>query len=342
MKIDKKTILQTLIFTLAGIALIVWRYQTLTKEDKDAMFRAFSAFRWEWALPIFIAGLVSHILRAKRWELQFRALQIPSNSFNTFSAVMIGYLTNIFIPRLGEVSKCTVAARYSGGAVDKIIGTVIAERLWDTICFGILTLLTLVIEADVMMPYASGILDTLLLKFRYPDGSFNWFKITVLTAVLFAGCVLLFFLFKKFRNGRIGGFIQGLGKGLQSVYKLPQKGLFMFYSIAMWGCYILVAVLVLKAIPATEHLPLSTGLSIITFGTFAMIIPAPGAIAYPLIVAPVLTLYGTSAGVGQGYGWINWANQNITVIILGLFAMIALPVYNSKNKRHDQIRNSAT
>lgn len=342
MKIDKKTIVQTLFFTLIGIALIWWRYNTLAPEDRTAMFRAFKEFRWEWALPIFIAGLLSHLIRAKRWQLQFKALQLPTNTFNTFSAVMLGYLTNIFIPRLGEVSKCTVVARYNGGSVDRIIGTVIAERLWDTVCFGILTLLTLTVEFDVMMPYASGIWEQLLLKFRSPDGSFSWLKITVLATLLLACFVLTIVLFKKLKNGKVGGFVQGIGKGLQSVYKLPQKGLFLFYSVAMWGCYILVALLVMKAIPATAHLPATASLSIITFGTFAMIIPAPGAIAYPLIVAPVLSLYGTSAGVGQGYGWINWANQNITVLILGLFVMIALPLYNSKNKKHDQIRNSAT
>lgn len=342
MKVDKKTILQTFFFALIGIALILWRYTTLAPEDKTAMFRAFKEFRWEWIVPIFAAGLVSHILRAKRWELQFKALQIPVNSFNTFSAVMLGYLTNIFIPRLGEVSKCTVAAKYNGGSVDKIIGTVIAERLWDTICFGILTLLTLAVEFDIMMPYASDIWNMILLKFRHADGSFNWIKISVLSAVIFGGLVLLFFLFKRLKKGKIGGFIQGIGKGLQSIYTMPKKGRFLVYSITMWGCYILVALFVLKAIPATAHLPMAASLSIITFGTFAMIIPAPGAIAYPLIVAPVLSLYGTSAGVGQGYGWINWANQNITVLILGLFAMIALPVYNSKNNKHDQTRNSAT
>jgi hypothetical protein len=341
MKIDKKTILQTLLFAVIGVGLVVWRYQVLSAEDKQAMFHAFGAFRWSLALPIFGVGLLSHIIRAKRWELQFKALQIPYNSFNTFSAVMMGYLTNIFVPRLGEVSKCTVIAKYNGGPVDKIIGTVIAERLWDTICFGVLTIITLAVEFDILMPYAVEIWNMLLQKNQTTDGSWNWTNTTMLLVVMIIGLGGgVYFIKKSSKTSKVGGFIQGVLKGLQSIYKVPQKSLFICYTLLLWFCYTAIAIMVFKAIPVTAILPLTAGLSIITFGTFAMIVPAPGAIAYPVIVAPILTLYGLSAGVGQGYGWINWANQNIVVIILGLFVMIALPIYNSK-KNNDKIRNTS-
>ena len=91
--------------------------------------------------------------------------------------------------------------------------------------------------------------------------------------------------------------------------------------------------------PSLMHLPLGAGLSIITFGSIAMMVPAPGGIAYPIIVAPVLVLYGVSEGMGQGYGWINWGIQNISIILLGLTAFILLPILNSKkNEQTEHIR----
>lgn len=332
MKVNKKTIIQTLIFAVIGIGLVVWRYQTLSASDREAMFHAFSSFRWVWAGPLFLVGLLSHIIRAKRWELQFKAANIPTNLFNTFSAVMLGYLTNIFVPRLGEVSRCTVVAKYNGGSVDKIIGTVIAERLWDTICFGVLTVLTLIVEFDVLQPYAIEVGNMLLSKTRNPDGSMPWLKIALLLGFVILIIALLIITLKRSKSNKVGNFLRGVSDGLKTILSMKDKGKFMVYTVLLWLSYTMIAVFVLKAIPATADISVWAGLSIITFGTFAMIVPAPGAIAYPIIVAPVLLLYGLSEGVGQGYGWINWANQNITVIILGLFAMIALPIVNSKNK----------
>lgn len=341
MQVNKKSIIQTIFFAVLGIALVTWRYQTLEDADKQAMFDAFDSFKWSWSIPIILTGILSHYVRAKRWELQFKALQIPYKTFYTFSAVMLGYLTNIFIPRLGEVSKCSVMVKYNGGNLDKVIGTVIAERLWDTISFGVLTLLTLVLQFDLLMPYALQTGSSIATSLKTTDGTWMTGKL----ALLGIGTLLLLLLaicfFKKLKNSKAAQFIEGMANGLKSIWMIPNKALFLFYTIALWTCYTAIAVMVFKAIPATAHLPLLAGLSIITFGTFAMIVPAPGAIAYPVIVAPILQLYGTSAGVGQGYGWINWANQNIVVILLGLIVMILLPLYNTR-QNDKQARNHST
>lgn len=332
MKLNIKTILQTLFFALLGVGLIYWRFTTMTPEDKAAMFQSFDAFNWNWSLAIFAMGVFSHFIRAKRWELQFDALAIPYTTTKTFTAVMLGYLTNIFIPRLGEVTKCTYIAKDNGTATDKIIGTVIAERLWDTICFLFLTILTLVLQFPILLPYAKKIFGNLSAKLHTADGNLAYLKIGILVSIIVVGIVAFILLYRKLRDTKIGKFIDGVKKGLQSIYQVKKKGLFIAYTLLLWLSYTLVAILVMKAIPGTEHLPLLAGLSIITFGTFAMIVPAPGSIAYPLIVAPILTLYGTSTGVGQGYGWINWANQNITIIITSLVLLLIAPLI--KNKAH--------
>ena len=75
--------------------------------------------------------------RALRWRLLINSLGYNSSTSNTFFAVMIGYLTNLALPRLGEVLRCTVLARYEKIPAEKLIGTVILERLIDAITLAL-------------------------------------------------------------------------------------------------------------------------------------------------------------------------------------------------------------
>jgi hypothetical protein len=61
---------------------------------------------------------------------------------NTFLAVLIGYMANLAFPRLGEVLKCTVLARYEKVPANKLVGTIVAERVFDVICLVIVMFIT--------------------------------------------------------------------------------------------------------------------------------------------------------------------------------------------------------
>lgn len=326
-----KTLIQTLVFATIGIGLVYWQYSKLTETDKEAMFKAINSFKWVWAFPILLVGFLSHYFRALRWDLQLRPINIIAKKSNLVASVLVGYFANIFVPRLGEVAKCTVLAKYEQQPVDKLLGTVIAERVWDTICFGLLTVFTLIFQYQYIAPYAEKVGGSFLQKLQKEDGSYNILLIFGIILILILSMYGIIHIFKSKKDSKIGKIIQGLLVGIKSILEVKQKWMYMLYTILIWGCYTLVAIFVFKAIPDTSNLPLLAGLSIITFGTFAMIVPAPGAIAYPIIVAPVLELYGLSAGVGQGYGWVGWASQNISIILFGLLAFISLPLINNKN-----------
>ena len=80
----------------------------------------------------------------------------PSTT-NTLFAVFIGYLANQAVPRLGEVLKCTVLARYEKIPADKLIGTIILERVIDAITLLIIFGITLAIQPDIY----SQLIDTI-------------------------------------------------------------------------------------------------------------------------------------------------------------------------------------
>src|SRR5690606_23482059 len=53
------------------------------------------------------------------------------------------------VPRLGEVVKCTVLSRYEKIPVDKLIGTIILERLIDALTLLFVFGITLAIQPDL-------------------------------------------------------------------------------------------------------------------------------------------------------------------------------------------------
>ena len=70
---------------------------------------------------------------------------LPS-TFNTFAAVMIGYLVNAGVPRLGEVVKCTLLAKYEKVRADKLVGTIVVERAVDLVSLIIIFVLALIFQ----------------------------------------------------------------------------------------------------------------------------------------------------------------------------------------------------
>src|SRR5436190_22767962 len=97
--------------------------------------------------------LISHYSRTLRWKILMEPLGYNPSTFNTFAAVMIGYLVNMGVPRLGEVVKCTILARYEKIRADKLVGTIVLERTFDLICLIVVFVLTFILQQDIIISY---------------------------------------------------------------------------------------------------------------------------------------------------------------------------------------------
>ena len=107
--------------------------------------------------PVFIILLLSHYIRTLRWRLLMEPMGYRPDKLNMFFAVMVGYLANQALPRLGEVLKCTILARYEKIPADKLVGTIILERLIDAISLLLVFCITLAIQPGLY----SQIIDTI-------------------------------------------------------------------------------------------------------------------------------------------------------------------------------------
>ena len=325
-------VFKTTFFLGIGILLIWLVIRNLTEKDKAEILHSFSQANYGVIALIMLLGIFSHVSRAIRWQIMIEPLGHKPGFLNTLMAVLVGYLANLAVPRIGEVTRCGILKRYENLPLDSVFGTVVIERLMDTLLLLIVSIITIVWQFDVLSAKLYEAYHTFVTPAKNPDA----FPIkTILIISIFTFAIALFFLRKTIMKSKLVvkliAFLKGFSAGLKTITKLKKPYLFVFHSVFIWVIYFLGIYVGFKALPETSALGIGASFAILFFGTFAFILVQGGIGAYQIIVQNTLVIYGISANVGYALGWIIWSSQTIAIIIGGLISLILLPILN-KNK----------
>lgn len=323
------TVLQYIIFLGLGVAIILYMSGKLSDEQKADMMGAIKSVRLWLLAPIFLIGFLSHYFRALRWKLLLEQVDVKASTTNTTLAVLIGYITNLVLPRAGEVAKCTILARYEKVPADKMIGTIVAERAFDMVCLILITIAAFVFQASYIGDYAQDLFGPMSSKVKGVAATI-YFQVFLVVGFVF---LIAFFLFlKRIKQTKVGQFIKGLGDGIKSIFKLKKRGMFLLYTVLIWGCYWFLLMLGFWSMSQLEHLSGLCALVVLVFGSIGMIATQGGIGAYPALVGQILLFYGIEEAHGLAFGWVSWTVQTGVVVILGAASLILLPIYNRKPK----------
>lgn len=93
-----------------------------------------------------VIAAFSHIARAFRWRLQLRALNITPSMRVLINAIFGTYAMNLLFPRLGEVWRCGYVAQREKASFTKVLGSMVSDRLSDTIMLAMLTFAVFMIQ----------------------------------------------------------------------------------------------------------------------------------------------------------------------------------------------------
>lgn len=332
MKNKISTIARFLFFLGIGIFFIWLFMRSLTHDQKKEIMLSFRHANYAWiALAVFF-GVLSHFLRSLRWKMLMEPMGYFPRISNVFFAVMIGYLANLALPRLGEVSRCGILTRYEKIPFSKSFGTVVTERAVDLIMFILLFFATIYIQSDRLSSYLqTRVYDLLVAKFHYTMDFSTFFVFASIAIVLVLLVVLMIFwrLVKRSAHfQKIKAQTLGFLEGIKSLYGIKQPLLFIFYSLAIWVLYLLMAYFVFYSLPETALLSLDAGLAVLIFGSIGIMAVQGGIGIYPFIVAETLILYSISKTTGYAMGWLIWSSQTLTIICLGILSLILLPLLN--------------
>lgn len=328
------SILQYLLFLGLSIFLVWWSVKDISDEDWVHIKDAFRNANYLLIVPVMCTLLLSHYSRALRWKILMEPLGYKPRRFNTYMAVLIGYMANLAVPRLGEVLKCTILARYEKVPADKLVGTIVAERAFDVLCLAIVIIVTLLTQADRIGGYIHEALNDIL---KTKTGSFSSTKIIILLAVLLIAVLAAVILFKKFSHikfiQKVKTIFEGIWHGITSVRYLKNKGWFVFHTIVIWSMYLLSVQIGFWAMKETSGYGISHALSVLTMGSLAMIVPVPGGGlgVYPLFVKKTMRVYGLTDPLGIAFGQLMWSVQFFFALLSGFIALSLLPYFNKRN-----------
>jgi uncharacterized protein (TIRG00374 family) len=336
----KKTFLAALqyIFFAALAVFFVWlSLRGMDHEKWEQLKRAMDHAHYWLLVPVFSLLLIGHWLRALRWRQLMEPMGYFPTRLNTFFAVMIGYFVNLGAPRLGEVIKCTILARYEKVPAQKLVGTIVAERAFDVICLLLVFALTFVFQFDII----SSLVHDYIFPLFQKNGKTAYLKIAFMATALIIFLIALKIIFSRFGHiiivQKIKDILVGVWHGLISVRALKNKPLFFFYTIGIWFMYLLSTWCGFFAIEETSRLGLADALTVLAMGSVGMILSPGGIGAYALLVMNTVALYNIpKEPYGQALGWLLWFGQFLSFVIFGVLSFILLPRVNRQTIKTDE------
>lgn len=294
----------------------------------DKVIQDFGRVNYLWIFLVLLAFTISNISRAKRWQMLIRPLGYEVRLINAFFTVVIGYFANLGLPRMGEIVRPGLLARYEKAPLEKIMGTVVADRVFDVASILIVTALAFLLEFDRIWGFFTQYASI------PGEGSGLSTLILILVLVLLAMAAVFWFFRQRIMASKIALKIRDLAmgflQGLQTVRQLDQPFWFIFHSVNIWVMYYLMTYLCFFAFPPTSELSAVAALLVFVFGGWGIVIPSPGGMgSYHFLAQTALMMYGVSGE--DGFSWAMIAFISIQLgcnILIGLIGLIFLPIIN--------------
>lgn len=306
-------ILKTALPFALGIGILWWMYRET--DWTDFWHTISSELHWGWMLVSLIFGVVPQVFRALRWQMTLRPMGEFARSRTCINAIFLSYAASLVIPRVGEVTRCGTLKKVDDISFSKSIGTVVTERLVDSLIMLAIAAAAFLSQLPVFLKFIDETgADFHSLVHRF---SSTGYLVTILCIVLaLAICGSLLFRYKMFAQSREK--VLGIWEGIRSLRHVERPWLYWFYSVGIWVGYFLHFYLAFFCFDFTAGINPWAALLIFSIGSFAVLVPTPnGAGSWHFAVKTMLVLYGVAEAPAVMFALVVHTIQTGLVILLG-------------------------
>ncbi len=302
-------------------------YYAIGSQDTSSIWLEIRNANKKWILIAIVCGILSHLARALRWNLLLEPLGYSASVAASFHAVILGYLVNMALPRVGEVTRPAVLSRLENIPFNKLMGTVVIERIVDLLITILIAIGIFIIQFGLISDFCMNL---------YSQMNSNSLLISALVATILIGMGIVAFIKREWFYQlpiltKLKGFVEGLVEGFKTIFNLKRKSQFITYSLFIWVMYFCMPLCIFYALAGTAHLGASAGLTVLLFGTAAMIIPVPGGIGtFEFLVPKALGLYQITGSIASSYTLITHALQFLVIIGVGAFSIAYFVIKTNK------------
>ena len=311
-------IIKTVIPLLLGAVILYWIYRNF---DFTSIAKALDTMNmwWFWASCVFV--VLSHVLRGWRWKLALAPMGYNPNAANCVYSVYIAYAANLVVPRIGEVSRCVVLERYDKVPFAPSLGTLVSERLIDSLVVLLMTLTAITLQWNVFTEFLmeAGTVDT-------ANAFSSVERIAVMAVSALAVIIALYLTLRKMSLWKkIKSFISRFWEGLTSLLRMKRAWLYVLETIGIWFCYFMQFYLCFFCFSFSSELSLPAALLLFVAGSIAVVVPTPnGAGPWHFAIISIMMLYGVSSTDAGVFALIVHTSQTLLVALLGIFGLIML------------------
>ena len=317
-------IVKSLLPLLLGVLILYWIYAEFDFSQVGIAIKEMKLF---WFFISLLFGVFSHVLRGWRWLLTLAPLGFYPRRNDCVYSIFIAYAANLGLPRVGEVSRCVIIDRYDGVPFARSLGTVVTERLIDTVMVLLITAVAVALQWGVFCKFVTdaggGVFSAGAVSAM--GGPVVFVLSIVAIAVLFFVLVRKMSLWTKIRS-----FLLNFIEGMSSVVKMKHRCLFMVETIGIWLCYFMQFYLCFFCFSFSEGLSLAAGILLFVAGSIAVVVPTPnGAGPWHFAVISIMVIYGLSATDASLFALIVHSSQTLLVALLGIVGLVMLQVENN-------------
>lgn len=321
-------ILKVVFSLLLGGVILYWMYRDF--DFKNVSRVVLHEMDWTWMLLSFPFGILAQMFRGWRWQMSLNPIGEYPRASTSINSIFLSYAVSLVVPRIGEFARCGVLKRYDGVSFTKALGTVVTERIIDSLLVLAITLLTLFFQLRVFDRFFSRTGTNIEIMFdRF---STTGYVVTAVCAVTVL--ILLWYLLRRFSiYNKVKCTISGLMQGVFSLRGVKNMPLYVLFTLGIWVSYFLHYYLTFFCFEATSGLGMACALVTFIVGSIAVIVPTPnGAGPWHFAVKTMLILYGVGETDALYFVLIVHSVQTLLVILLGIYAWMAL-AFTKKRKR---------
>lgn len=337
-QIFRKSLRILLPFSL-GVILLWFLYRN---QDLSQMMEIVKkGVRYDILLFSLVFGLLGNVVRALRWARLIDSLGKRVRRSNAVYAVWGNYAINMVLPRLGEIWRCGIVSKYEKIPFTKLLGTLLVDRIMDWILVSLLTLCLCVFNIHFFRNFFSENPPVIIETF-YRVISSPWTYVALVAFGLLIWLVFVRLNHQPFVQKMIG-LLRNVLEGIQSLWKIEKKGLFVVESVLIWTCYFLYFYISFFAFDFTKDLGIRIGLIAFTMSSIGVAVPVQGGIGvWHFMVITTLVAFGVNATDAGAFALVVFAVQTAWVILVGLFGIGALTVVNKGNNKEEVLVESTS
>lgn len=277
-----------------------------------------------WGILLFslLFGLLGNTIRGYRWRLLIKPLGYYPKVSKLNFAIYGGYAINFAIPRAGEVWRCGIIAKDEKVPFTKLFGTMLLDRVFDTITVLSITLIAFALNMKffiTQLQHNQKTLDTIVAAIKSP------------TPYIIIGIVVLtiFIVFKYFNDHKvivkIKEALKDIGNDMKAIWKMKEKNWLFLYTLGIWGSYFCYFYITFFAFDFTKDLGATAGLIAFALSSISMGIPSNGGLGpWQVAVIASLTLYGVDQLSATAFATGVFMLQSAWVILCGLVGIATL------------------